>query len=213
MSDELDAFLRQAAERRKARQQEKASRPPINQSGMPSTQLPPNAGGRAGAGSDRRSPPPLQPGDIAPSVRRLQTDSTSDNVYERAANKTNSRSAGNSPPRSPYTSQSEPEQYGRLQSQFDRENEALLPTANISRPPKRKQPPEPARKIGDTGPLTNRLAAPLSSQISLTDNANVQEQDPRPLNQQTIAEQLRNPNALPLGTILVLGEVLKRPWE
>lgn len=199
MSDDLDEFLRQAAERRRKRQQDKASRPPIGQPEV------------SQARQATPPPPPLRPSQPAPPVRTLRP--SQDDAYERgsaASTAKPSPNEGSAYPQGPYSSPQHTPEARRLKTQFDQPNSTIKSTVGNNLSSRQKPLSDRPRNIGQSGSLGESLSQqstfPESGRTKpAANNAAWQSQN--------IAEQLRNPNALPLGTILVLGEVLKRPWE
>ena len=212
MSEELEDFLRQAAERRKQRQQDKQARGPI---------APPNSG----AGVSGRP-------DLSPSSPRFPSPiETRSDVGSR-------ETANRSRPNSTINNEAESSgsvgglQGRRLTTQFDRDTDPLSqPTQSAdfagrnspqsserTKKPNRKRDGDNAssRPIASVSPTSlpsspGGLLSPLQPMTAPSSNPSVS--DANAGRQLSIAEQLRSPNALPLGTILVLGEILKRPWE
>ncbi len=204
MSDELDDFLRQAAERRRQRQQQKVERAPLqplprtpnaptSQPADPLTTYRPTSGGQSNAPrppapTQSRPPQPPPPRQAPPPPAPVRTLSE--------ANRPNDESRAGS----------------RLQSQFDKPK----PVASQQRSQQSTSPKQGNRSAKDS--RNSNASSPFSQgtfgadrttvfgEVSVAEQANTPE-----WSRESIAEQLRNPQSI--RTAIIMSEVLKRPWE
>ncbi len=184
MSDELDEFLRQAAERRKQRQQQKSARAPLD---------------RPLAGQPAPAPPPVLPEAPRRPVSTLQPSDIED-AYER-------KSKPAPPPpaaRRPAPPRKEEEEPIRLPSQFDRPK-STGKGGGKSNGPRDSNRPTSSRN------LQSSPGAGISPRLEPGPEVEAVVVEPNAWNHTALIEQLRNPQSIKAA--IVLNEILKRPWE